>query len=74
METKSANFILLPMKNLRQHYYQVVGVFVVVVVVVLIFGCAGSSLLCRLFSSCVQWGLLSSRGAWASHCGGFSFL
>ena len=27
------------------------------------FGCAGSLLLCGLFSSCV---------AWASHCGGFS--
>ena len=45
-----------------------------VVVVVLIFGCAGSSLLRRLFSSCIQWGLLSSRGAWASRCGGFSLL
>ena len=26
------------------------------------FGCAGSSLLCGLFSSCGAWGLLSSRG------------
>ena len=33
------------------------------------FGCAGSSLLCRLFSSCSEQGLLSSCGAWASHCG-----
>ena len=33
---------------------------------------AGSSLLCRLFSSCHSQGLLSSWGALASHCGGFS--
>ena len=38
----------------------------------LIFGCAGSSLLCGLFSSCSEWGLLSRSCAWASHCGGFS--
>ena len=25
-----------------------------------------------LFSSCVEWGLLSSCGVWVSHCGGFS--
>ena len=25
------------------------------------------------FSSCSEWGLLSSCGAWASHCGGFSW-
>ena len=37
-----------------------------------IFGCAGSLLLCGLFSSCGEWGLLSGCGAWASHCGGFS--
>ena len=37
-----------------------------------IFGCAGSSLLHRLFSSSGEWGLLSSCGALASHCGGFS--
>ena len=27
---------------------------------------------CRLFSSCHEWGQLSSCGAGASHCGGFS--
>ena len=32
----------------------------------------GSSLLCRLFSSCGEQGLVSSCGVWASHCGGFS--
>ena len=33
-----------------------------------IFGCAGSSLLHGLLSSCSKQGLLSSRGAWAAHC------
>ena len=28
------------------------------------FGCAGSSLLCELFSSCSEWRLLSSCNAW----------
>ena len=37
-----------------------------------IFYCAGSSLLPELFSSCSEWGLLSSYVAWASHCSGFS--
>ena len=34
-------------------------------------GCAGSSWLHRLFSSCGEWGY-SSCGARVSHCGGFS--
>ena len=38
----------------------------------IIFGCIGSLLLCGLFSSCGQWGLLSCFGAQVSHCGGFS--
>ena len=38
----------------------------------IIFGCAESSLLHRLSSSCGEQGLLSSCGAWVSHCGGFS--
>ena len=37
-----------------------------------IFGCARSSLLLRLFSTCSEWGLLFSCGAWASHFDGFS--
>ena len=37
-----------------------------------IYGCAGSSLLLRLFSGWSKQGLLSSWGAWASHCRGFS--
>ena len=39
----------------------------------LIFDCAGPSLLCRLLSSCGEWGLLSSCSVCASHYGGFSF-
>ena len=30
------------------------------------------SLLCGFFCNCREWTLLSSCGAWASHCGGFS--
>ena len=36
-----------------------------------IFGYPGSSLLCGLFSSCSELGLLSHWGSWASHCSGF---
>ena len=36
-------------------------------------GCAGSSLLGRLFSHCGQRGLLSSHSALASRCSDFSF-
>ena len=38
----------------------------------IIFELAGSSVLCSVFSSCGEQGLLSSCSAWASHCGGFS--
>ena len=38
----------------------------------LFFNCARSSLLCRLFSSCGEYRLLSSWGAWASHWSVFS--
>ena len=37
-----------------------------------IFGCAGSLLLCGLFSRCVEQGLLSSCSALTSCCDGFS--
>ena len=37
----------------------------------LFFGCTGSSLLTRAFSSCCKWGLLSSCGV-HTYCGGFS--
>ena len=37
--------------------------------VYLIFGCFAWA-----FSSCGEWGLLSSSGAWASHCSSFSCL
>ena len=33
---------------------------------------AGSSLLCRIFSSCGEQGLLCRQGSWAAHCGVFS--
>ena len=36
------------------------------------FGCTGHLLLHVLFSSCGEWGLLSSSGTRASHCGGSS--
>ena len=36
-----------------------------------LFGCARSSLLHELFSSCDNWGLLPSCGMRASHCSGF---
>ena len=36
------------------------------------FGCAGSSLLLRLFSSCGEQELLSGCHVPASYCGGFS--
>ena len=39
---------------------------------IFILGCAGSLVPHRLFSSCGKWGLLSSRGAQASLCSGFS--
>ena len=41
-------------------------------IILFIFGCAGSSLLPGLFSSCCEWGLLSSCGARASQGCGFS--
>ena len=37
-----------------------------------IFDCAASLSLHRLFSSCGEWGLPYSFAVWASHCGGFS--
>ena len=39
---------------------------------IFIFGCASSSLLHKLFSSCSDLGLLSSCGVHASRCSGFS--
>ena len=39
---------------------------------IIYFGCAGSSLLHGLVSSCGKWELPLSCQAQASHCGGFS--
>ena len=46
--------------------------FVVVYNDLFIFGCVGSSLLHRLFSSCGKQGLLSGNGARAPHWAGCS--
>ena len=46
--------------------------FLILCVYLFTFGCAGSALLCTLFSSCGEWGLLSSCHVQASHCDGFS--
>ena len=41
--------------------------------IIYLFGHTGSSFLCTdFFSSCREWGLLSSCSAWASHCSTFS--
>ena len=45
------------------HVYVLKVIYQFYLLILCIFGCAGSLLLYRLFSSCV---------AWASHCGGFS--
>ena len=42
------------------------------VTLLLLFDSAGFLLLCGLSSSCRKWGLLSSCGVQASHCGGLS--
>ena len=49
-----------------------VGEFISVFNIVFLYlGCAWSSLLCGLFSSCGEWELLSRSGARASPCRGF---
>ena len=45
--------------------------FVLLIVILFSFGCAESSLLFGLFSSCGEQGPLSSCSAWTSHGGGF---
>ena len=47
-------------------------IFYIILFIYIIFGCARSSLLCGLFSSCGKQRLLSSCSAWASRCSGFS--
>ena len=56
------------------HFLKALFVFLFFLFLILIneiiFGCAGSLLLCGLFSICDEQRLLSSYGAWASHhCG-----
>ena len=45
--------------------YTIIFIFLIILC---IFGCAGSSLLCGLFSSCGKRGLLSGCGTRASYC------
>ena len=53
--------------------YQLSVHFLIILFIYLfIFGCAGSSLVRRLFSSCGKWALLSRCGVRASHYGGFT--
>ena len=75
--------IQLPRGNLRLevrkpvfYYYSVVNLCVyfneyLLFFIIWFIGCAGSSLLCGLFSSCSKWGLLSICGMLPSHYGGF---
>ena len=50
-----------------------VGLFFFFLIIYLfVFDCTRTWLLCGLFSSCGEQGLLSSCGVRASHCGGFS--
>ena len=50
-----------------------VGLFFFFLIIYLfVFDCTRTWLLCGLFSSCGELGLLSSCGVRASHCGGFS--
>ena len=54
---------------IKNYYYFKIILFIYLL---FIFGCAGSSLLRGLFSSCSELGLLPRCGVWVSHCGGFS--
>ena len=45
--------------------------FFFLIIFLFIFGCPGSSVLSRIFSTYGKWGLLSSCNVLASHCGGF---
>ena len=47
-------------------------IFFIILFIYYLF-CAGSSLLRRFFSTCGEWGRLSSCGMQASHHGGFSY-
>ena len=47
--------------------------FNIYIYIIFFFGCSGSSMLCGLFSSYSEQGLLSSCSVLASHCGGFAY-
>ena len=58
--------------RLRGCCYVLYCLFKTSIMYLFIFGYTGSSMLLGLFSSCGEWGILSSCGVRASHCGGFS--
>ena len=57
--------LFLPCKYVHLYHFKNYFIYI-------IFGCARSSLLCGLFSSCGKQRLLSSCSAWASRCSRFS--
>ena len=56
----------------KTHIFKFITLSSFLKIILFIFGCAGSSLLRGLFSSCGEEGLLSSCGVRASRCSGFS--
>ena len=62
--------ISLQLSNIQ--YSIIIFFFIILFMYSFIFGCAGSLLLCGLFSSCSKQGLVSSCGLQTSHCSGFS--
>ena len=63
---------LLPLTGSQFTKVSLLFSFKLILFISFIFGCAGSLLLCGLFSGCSKRGPLSSCGAWASHCHGCS--
>ena len=60
--------------KLTGHFNYIIEIFLFLIILfiyVIIFGCAGSLLLGRLFCICSEQGLLSRCGVQASHCSGF---
>ena len=56
----------------KTHIFKFITLSSFLKIILFIFGCAGSSLLRGLFSSCGEEGLLSSCGVQVSRCSGFS--
>ena len=64
-EIKFLNICVVSNPNTPLHVF----IFKIINYLFIYFWLCESSLLCRLFSSCGKWGILSSCSAWASHCG-----